>query len=131
MIRIRLKLTLGVCLLLGAAAILVTLSRSPVAVIRVNTAAVASIGTITQPTSACQSGELLPRGTSAIRLRVFALLGPRVALEELQAGHVIARGERSSGWTGGAVTVPVEPLATARAGAELCFTIFLDGDESN
>ncbi len=127
----RLKLALGSCLLLGAAAILITLSRSPIAIARVNTDAVEPAGTITQRTSACQPGEVLPRGTSAVRLRVFAFLGPRVTLEALQDGRVIARGERAAGWTGGAVTVPIEPLATARAGVELCFTIFLDGDESN
>jgi hypothetical protein len=86
--------------------------------------------TTQRPIDACQSPELLPRETSAIRLRVDAFLGPRVTLAVVAHGRVIAHGERGSGWTGGAVTIPVSPLSTARPGVDLCFALLLNGDET-
>jgi hypothetical protein len=127
----RLKITVGLCLLAGAAAIAVTLSKSPLTVAAVNTTATAQLGKTSHTTAACQSGETLPRGTSAIRLRVFAFLGPRVTVQVRAHGQVIAHGERGSGWTSGAVTVPVKPLATTRSGVDLCFTFFTDGNEDD
>ncbi len=127
----RLKIVLGTSLLIGAAAIAVTLSQSPVAVARINTAQLRPIGQTYQPIAACQSNEVLPRETSAIRLRVESFFGPRVTVEMLDHGRVIAQGERGPGWTGGVVTMPVSPLSTARTGLDLCFKLFLNGDESN
>jgi hypothetical protein len=108
----------------------VTLSGSPLAVAGVNTAQEISIKTVRQPVAACQADELLPRETSAVRLRVDAFLGPRVTLAAFAHGRVISHGERGSGWTGGAVTIPVNPLPTATAGVDLCFMIFLNDDET-
>jgi hypothetical protein len=125
------KITVGLCLLVGAAAIAVTLSKSPLTIAAVNTTATASLGKTSRTTAVCQSGETLPPGTTAIRLRVFAFLGPRVTVEVSSHGHVIAHGERGSGWTSGAVTVPVKPLARTSPGVELCFTFFTDGNEED
>jgi len=116
--------------LVGVAAIGVTLAASPLALARVSTPSHEPIGTTRRKLVACQANEVLPRETSAIRLRVFALLGPRVTVSVLADGKVIAHGVRGSGWTGGVVTVPVRPLAATRSGVELCFALFLDGDES-
>jgi hypothetical protein len=125
----RVKLAFGGSLLLGAAALVITLSHSPIAVARVNDKEQVTLGAVHQSTSACQSGEVLPRDTSAIRLQMFALTGPRVTVAVLAHGHVIANGERASGWTGGSVTVPVNHLATAQLGVTLCFALFMNGDE--
>jgi len=127
----RLKVVLGIGLVAGAAALGVTLSGSPIAVARVNTATATALGEIRQPLAACQSGEVLPRGTSAIRLRVFSFAGPRVTASVLEQGRLIAHGERGSGWSGGVVTVPVEPLSTTRSGVELCYAIYGNADESD
>jgi hypothetical protein len=127
----RLKITVGLCLLAGAAAIAVTLLQSPLTVAAVNTTATAQLGKTSRTTAVCQAGEVLPRGTSAIRLRVFAFLGPRVTVEVRAHGRVIVHGERGSGWTSGAVTVPVKPLAATRSGVELCFTFFTAGNEDD
>jgi hypothetical protein len=126
----RVKVVAAAGLLLGLAAIAITLSHSPIAVAGVNTPQEAPLGE-PQPGSAyCQSHEVLPRDTSAIRLRSYAFLGPRVKLTIAGRGQVIARGERGSGWTGGVVTIPVNRLPTARSGLDLCFTFFTNEDES-
>jgi hypothetical protein len=127
--RARLKLLLGAGLLLGIAAIAITLTEAPITLARLNTPQGAYLTEAQGKVSACQAGELLPRGTSAIRLRAYAFLGPRVTVELRARGHVIADGERGSGWTGGVVTVPVSHLSTARSGVELCFTMFGNGHE--
>lgn len=113
-----------------AAAIGVTLSKGPITVSGANTAEALPLATVQQRTQACQANERLPQDTSAIRLRIFAYLGPRVTVEVLAHGHVITRGERGSGWTGGVVTVPVRPISTTRAGLTICFELFLNGDET-
>lgn len=125
----RLKITLGTGLLIGAIAMGATLSRAPIAVVHANTARQSVIGASNQTLAACQRNEVLPRETSAIRLRIFAFLGSRVTVDVLAHRHVIAHGERGSGWTGGAVTVPVKPLSTARSGVDLCFSVFMHGGE--
>jgi hypothetical protein len=125
----RLKITLGVGFLVGAVAMALTLAQAPLTVARVNTAKHTIIGLKYHRTDLCQSDEVLPRQTSAIRLRVGSFLGPRVAVEVLAHGRIIAHGARGSGWSGGVVTVPVRPLSTTRAPVELCFSLFLNGYE--
>jgi hypothetical protein len=129
-IDVRLKIVVVTGLLLGIAAIVITLSQSPVTVAAVNTTQVAPLGGLQRGTSYCQSNEALPRETSAIRLRAFAFLGPRVTVDVMAHGHIIAHGERGSGWTGGVVTIPVNSLSTARLGVVLCFTFFTNEDET-
>jgi hypothetical protein len=124
------KLTLGIGLILGAAAIGITLFEAPLTVARVNTAKRSLLGATEEKIDACQSHEVLPRGTSAIRLHVYASLGPRVTVAVLEQGRVIAHGEQRSGWTGYVVTVPVKPLSSARRGVTLCFVLFLNGNET-
>jgi hypothetical protein len=127
----RLKIALALGLLFIVAAIGLTLSKAPVAVARVNTAQHSYLGIVRQRLVACQAGEVVPEHTFAVRLHIEAFLGPRVTVEMKAHGHVIARGERGSGWTAGVVTVPVKPLRTTAAGVELCFGLLLNGDEQN
>lgn len=131
MVDTRLKIVIATGLVLGAAAIVLTLSQSPVAVARLSTPEAEYLTTATERTSVCQSGEVIPAGISAIRLRTYAFLGPRVTLVARTHGRAIVHGERGSGWTSGVVTVPVNRLSTARSGVELCFTLFLNGNESS
>lgn len=130
MIHARVKIIAGAGLLLGLAAIAITLSHSPIAVAGVNTSQEVPIGEPQPANTYCQSHEVLPRDTSAIRLRSYAFLGPRVKLSIFARGQVIAHGERGSGWTGGVVTIPVSRLSTRRSGLDLCFTFFTNEDES-
>jgi hypothetical protein len=116
---------------MGAVAIALTLLlQGPITVAAVSTAQAGFLADADQRTTVCQSGETLPRETSAIRLRVYAFLGPRVAVQVRANGRVIVHGERGSGWTGGVVTVPVNRLSDARSGVQLCFTLFSNGDET-
>jgi hypothetical protein len=124
------RLVLVVGALAGVAVVGSVLTQSPATVARVSTAVHEPVETTRQRVGACQPDEVLPRGTTAIRLRVFAFLGPRVTVDVLARGHVIAHGERGSGWTGGVVTVPVDPLPVTVSGAEVCFTLALNGDET-
>jgi hypothetical protein len=125
----RVKATVATGALLGVAVLGILLSHSPIAVARVNTVQHNLINSTYDKTSACQSNETLPQEASAIRLRVYDFTGPRVTVAVLAHGHVVAGGERESGWTGGVVTVPVNGLAKAMSGVQLCFTLFLNGDE--
>lgn len=128
---VRLRVALAGCLVVGAGALVVTLSKSPIAVAGMNTPKSAPLGIFRRPLSACQSGEVLPGGTSAIRLHVDAFLGPRVAVAAVRQGEVVTHGERGSGWTGGVVTVPVKPVSTTVRDVDLCFTIFGNRDEGD
>jgi hypothetical protein len=124
------KIVLAGWLLLGITAAGITLSGSPLVLAATNTPEQSFIADDTQTTAACQPGETLPRTTSAIRLRVFAYLGPRVTVNVLWAGHTITHGERAAGWTAGAVTIPVKPLPHTRPGVKLCYAFYFNGDET-
>jgi hypothetical protein len=128
--RARVKLVLGAGVVLGTVAVALTLTGSPIAVTGASTAQTAFLTGVHGDRSFCQAGETLPRETSAIRLRAYTFLGPRVSVEALAGSRVIARGERSSGWTAGAVTVPVKGLRTAVSGVTLCFGLHGNDDES-
>lgn len=120
----RAAVTLAAGLALVAIVLLVTLSGSPTVVVRTNgTPAGEPIREIGSGVGACQSGELLPAGVSAIRLTLVANAGPRVTVTALAGSRVLAGGTASSGWTAGAVTVSVKPLSRAVAGARVCFKL--------
>lgn len=125
--RVRIAFASG--LILGVAILAITLSHAPITVARVNGRQHVVLGSFRRSAAVCQANEVLPRHTSAIRLQMFASTGPRVTLAVLAQGHVIAHGERGSGWTGGVVTVPVSQSPTTRSGVTLCFALFLNGDE--
>src|SRR5580693_3171123 len=115
---------LAVGLLLLALALVVTLSGSPLVVARVNASpADEPILEGGSGAGACQSGETLPAGISAIRLTLVADVGPRVSLSVLSGGRVLTGGAVAGGWTSGAVTVPVKALAHPVANARICFTL--------
>lgn len=116
---VRIALVAG--LALTAAAVLVVLSRSPALVARTNFPAEHKIGATAGSASACQSGELLPAGTTALRLGLAAALGPSVRVAVVSGEQVVTSGERGEGWAGGAVTVHVRPLPRAVKDASVCF----------
>jgi hypothetical protein len=128
--RARVKLALVAGLSAGIIAIVVTLLGSPIAIARINVPGDVFVGEASQVTRECQSGEVLPRETTAVRLRTYAFLGPRVTVEVLEHGRVIAHGARGSGWTGGAVTVRVNRLSATKSGVKLCFTLYINGHET-
>lgn len=120
----RVVVALAVGLALVAVALGVTLSRSPLVVVRANpTLANGVIATTYSAAEACQGGETLPAGTSAIRLTLASDIGPRVGLRVLSGARVVTAGAVGDGWTGGSVTVPVRPLAHTLANVRICFKL--------
>jgi hypothetical protein len=120
----RAAVTLAAGLALVAVVLVVTLAGSPTVLVRANgTPANEPIREIGGGVGACQSGEVLPAGASAIRLTLVANAGPRVMVTALSGPRVLARGTADSGWTAGAVTVSVKPLSRAVAGTRVCFRL--------
>jgi hypothetical protein len=70
--------------------------------------------------SYCQAGETLPQGTSALRVWLDTIYGPRVELAVSSHGQRLTSGERGSGWVGGSVTIPVKPLPWTVSGVTVC-----------
>jgi hypothetical protein len=126
--RVKAALAIGLALIAGGVA--VTLTQAPPSLARRNTDEDQILGSMRRKAQTCQPDEVLPRGTSAVRLHIYAEYGPRVELRALEGGRIVAQGEQRAGWTGGAVTVPVSPLTTRRSAVKLCFTLFLNGDET-
>ncbi len=105
-------------------ALVITLSGSPLVVTHVNaTPASEPILEAGSGSSACQAGEVLPADITAIRLTLVAAVGPRVSLSALTGTRVLASGVTASGWTSGAVTVPVKALSHAVAPVRICFKL--------
>jgi len=74
--------------------------------------------------SACQQGEPLPTGTSAIRLALASSIGPRVRLKALSGSRVVTEGERGAGWgEGETVTVPVRRVTETVRDVRVCTTV--------
>jgi hypothetical protein len=115
---------LGVGLVLLAIAWAITLSGSPLVVAHANTTpAYEPVLEATGHSGACQDGELLPAGISAIRLILVAVVGPQVNVTVTAGARPLAAGATGSGWTAGAVTVPVKPLSRPVANARICFKL--------
>jgi hypothetical protein len=111
-------------LVAGAAALALILSGAPRVLAGTNAVPLESrFATTRGPATVCQSGETLPAHTAAIRLALESAVGPGVQLRVLAGRHAITRGSRGSGWTGGAVTVAVEPRSHTFSGVTVCFAI--------
>ncbi len=124
MTRVAIVLLAG--LALTALAVGVVLSRSPLTLVRTNSIPIATRLSRTADTrnaEGCQTGETLPRDTAAVRLSMFAVVGPRVTVRLLSGGRVITSGTEAPGWVGGVATVPLVPLPRARSDLKLCFTL--------
>jgi hypothetical protein len=119
---VRLALAAGLALL--ATAIAVRLSRPPLTVIATNSVVAEGPITLSKGNERlCQSDETLPSGASAIRLAVSVNIGPKVTVTVLSGTQVIAKGTQDAGWTGEAVTVPIVPVPSTVAGANVCIAI--------
>jgi hypothetical protein len=121
---VRIAVVLAAGLLAIAVAVVATLAHAPLTIARQNLPRTHhSLGLTERAGSACQSGESLPRDTSAIRLGMTTALGPRVTLEVLSGSHLITRGTRAPGWDGASVTVPVNPVSRTYTPVRVCFQL--------
>jgi hypothetical protein len=102
----------------------VTLSHSPVVVLGTNSIVPQNI--VAEPEhglSTCQNDEVVPRGTTAVRLWVAANVKPKVRVEVLAGLQVLASGTQTGGWLGKVVTVPIAPVTSTIRGAQICLTV--------
>lgn len=117
-------------LALMAVAVAVVLSESPPSVLATSSAAGQAVAaSASGKLAACQAGERIPRGTTAIRLSLAAFVGPRVSVKVLSQGHLLASGEHGSAWSGQTVTVPLGRVSRAIPGATVCFATTSIRDE--
>jgi hypothetical protein len=124
------KIVLSASLALSTIAAILTLSHAPSTIAGTNgVPRTASLSRKASITGGCQAGETLPRNTSAVRLGLAVVIGPRVTVTMLTGSHVITRGTEGTGWDGSAVTVAVRPVRRALSHVTICFRLsFLTGN---
>jgi Predicted membrane protein (DUF2142) len=123
-------------LVLVAIAVTATLSGSPSTVAGTNGVPVTPArpighnGATTQglavtegPAGICQANESLPRDTSAIRLSLESVIGPKLTVDVFSGERLLTSGAQNSGWSARSVTVPISPLVRASPDATICFAI--------
>jgi hypothetical protein len=115
------KLTIIVSLALVVVLGAVTLTRSPPRVVGGSARGEDVLGSTVGNAAACQTGEVLPRGVSAIRLWLEGEFGPPVLVRAYSGSRLLTEGRRGAGWTASGVTVPVTPLQRTVSGVKLCF----------
>jgi hypothetical protein len=81
------------------------------------------VGATFAPDTVCQGEETLPKGTTVLRMTLLSLLGPGIKVRAMAGGQVVTSGEKSSGWTGTVVAVPVRPVARTYKPVTICFTL--------
>ena len=120
----RIKAALAGGLGLIAVAVAVTLAHAPTTtVLSRSTSGAKTLASTTSDAGGCQSGEVLPRDTSAIRLGLFAVTIPAVTVRVLQGSHRITGGTLGVDWSGEGPTVPVARLPRTVSPVEVCFTL--------
>jgi hypothetical protein len=119
------RFALAVGLIAVAAALGVVLSRPPLTVAGSNgIPAQPSVALLRHGRVICQTSPTLPAGTTAIRISLFANVGPSLHLRVLSGSKLVTSGARAAGWgTDATVTVPVSPIAHAVSPARICMTI--------
>ncbi len=122
----RVGIVLWAGLALTALAVGITMSRSPLTLAGTNSVPDAVRLSRTNGTSnaeGCQAAETLPRDTAAVRLSMFAVVGPRVTVRLLSVTRAVTSGTEAPGWVGGVATVPLKPLPHAYSHLKLCFAL--------
>lgn len=117
------RIALFAGLALVAVAIGVTVLQAPMIVAGTNKSrgrVDQTIASTVSDASYCQAHEVLPRGTSAVRIWLDAAAGPRMSVAVSSAGRAITGGVRGSDWTGSSVTVPLKPLSRTVSDATVC-----------
>ncbi len=120
--RIRLALAGGLALI--ALALVATLSHAPLVPDKARSVPPETqLVATTHNIGGCQSREVLPRGTTAIRLGLFGVTSPEVALRVFAGSRVLTEGTLAAGWSGEGATVPVRALPRTVASVRVCFTM--------
>jgi hypothetical protein len=121
-VRVRVALVVG--LMLMVVSIGVVLTRSPTIVGGSDfTPLDEPFAETYRSTQACQGDEVMPKGTSALRLSLFARYGPPVTVKVLSGDRVVTRGMVKAGWIGEGPTVPVSPIRRNAFHVKVCFAL--------
>ncbi len=121
--RVRIALAGGLLSIAGAVA--VALAHAPLVVAGKSAGFTHHVLVATAtPASACQHGEALPAGTSAIRLGMTADVGPQVKVKVWSGSRLVAEGTREPGWLGASVVVGLRrAVARAAAPVRVCSSV--------
>lgn len=112
---------LAAALAVTAIAVALVLSGGPPAVTRsASLTAPGILGSSTLGERICQAGEVLPRDTTAIRVWLETVIGPRVSVQAFAGKRVLTRGNRGPGWTAGSVTIPVTRVTHTTSHVTVC-----------
>jgi Predicted membrane protein (DUF2142) len=112
----------GLALIAAAAAL--TLSRAPLVLTGTNSVAEAEVIAATRgPFSACQSGEVIPQGTTAVRLWLEANIMSSLRVRVLAGSRTVAVGSRAGGELEKVATVAITRVPRTLEHAQLCFSI--------
>jgi hypothetical protein len=121
---VRIRIAIAVCLTVTAICVGVALTRTPLVVAGSDgTPTSGEIGAVAAPTTICQPAERIPQGTTAIRVSLLSLLGPRLKLRASAGGVPVTSGELGYGWTGMAATIPIARVARSHAHTTICVTL--------
>jgi hypothetical protein len=124
---VRIALTASLTLLVIAIGL--TLLHAPMSVARSNGVSPEDrIAATRGSANYCQADELLPAGTSKIRVTLSAAAGPHLNVVVSSAGSTVTTGQRRSGWTSRVVTIPVKKVPNAVRGATICVSFRLKNE---
>jgi hypothetical protein len=115
--------TFVVGIALVVALVAVVLTRSPPRLVSGGTPTEGLLGSAASSFESCQAGEVIPAGTSAIRLSLETYLGAKVRVTAYSGTRVLAQGRRGPEWTGTSVTVPIKPLGYTASNVKLCIAV--------
>jgi hypothetical protein len=120
-VRVRIAFVVG--LLLLVVAICVTLTRAQPTVAGTDSTALQTfVAETSNGAGLCQQDETVPQGTTALRLSLYTIFGPWVAVRVYAGGHTIASGVRGAGWTGEGPTVRVSRVRRTVSNVKVCIT---------
>jgi hypothetical protein len=120
----RIKAALAGGLALIVVALVATLAHAPATVARTTVPPATQFTGTTSASSGCQRDELLPPGTTAIRLGLFAITTPEVTVKVFVGPHVLTEGTLAPGWSGEGAAVPMDRvLSRAVSPVSVCFTV--------
>jgi hypothetical protein len=117
------KVTLAVGVVLLVAVCAYALTRTPPRVLRAGAKPAGLLSALSGDGEACQENEVLPAGTTGIRLSLAAYVGARIRVAAYSDSRVLTEGRRGPDWTGTSVTVPVAPLRQSVSDVAVCFAV--------
>jgi hypothetical protein len=118
---VKATLAAGVTLLVLVAAL--TLTQAPPRVVSVGALAKTQGPAFIGGMSACQRGEVIPAGISAVRVAIGGFFGPPVQIKAFVGNELVLQARRGANWTGTSVTIPVTSPRRSYSHVKLCINV--------